>query len=156
MSFSLSKYTGEGDTTPTVSGQRAYLQFTWEVGLPPSPVESSSLCHFYKLSHSWLLGVYRHSCLLQPSLFIYSSVKNSPPPLFGAQGTPPSSPLVFIVLIAYYSVFLFFPGWESVCPGGYADLAQDCLWKYRIALSSPYGPRLPKPSGCQHLPVTVL
>jgi hypothetical protein len=33
-----------------------YLQFMWEVGLPPSPVEFSSHCHFYKLSRSWLLG----------------------------------------------------------------------------------------------------
>jgi hypothetical protein len=27
--------------------------------------------------------------------------------------------------------FSFFPGWGSVCPGGYADLAQGCLWEYR-------------------------
>jgi hypothetical protein len=27
--------------------------------------------------------------------------------------------------------FSFFPGWGSVCPGGYADLAQACLWEYR-------------------------
>jgi hypothetical protein len=26
--------------------------------------------------------------------------------------------------------FSFFPGWRSVCPGGYADLAQACLWEY--------------------------
>jgi hypothetical protein len=50
-----------------------------------------------------------------------------PSPLFSAQGTPPSLLCVFIVLIAYYSVSLFFPGWGSVCPGGYADLAQGCL-----------------------------
>jgi hypothetical protein len=47
-------------------------------------------------------------------------------------------------------VSLFFPGWGSVCPGGYADLAQGCLWEYRVPLSSPCGPRLPKSSrrGC--------
>jgi hypothetical protein len=27
--------------------------------------------------------------------------------------------------------FSFFPGWRLVCPGGYADLAQGCLWEYR-------------------------
>jgi hypothetical protein len=27
--------------------------------------------------------------------------------------------------------FSFFPGWRSVCPGGYAALAQGCLWEYR-------------------------
>jgi hypothetical protein len=42
--------------------------------------------------------------------------------------------------------FSFFPRWGSVCPGGYADLAQGCLWKYRVPLSSPC-PCLPKLSG---------
>jgi hypothetical protein len=44
----------------------------------------------------------------RPSLFIYSSVRDSPPPL-GAQCAPPSLLCVFSVLIAYYSVSLFFP-----------------------------------------------
>jgi hypothetical protein len=35
--------------------------------------------------------------------------------------------LLFSLLI---SQFLFFPGWRSVCPGGYAALAQACLWEY--------------------------
>jgi hypothetical protein len=48
--------------------------------------------------------------LARPSLFIYSSRKNSPPPLFRAQCSPPSLQRVFIVLIAYYSVSLFSPG----------------------------------------------
>jgi hypothetical protein len=43
--------------------------------------------------------------------------------------------------------FSFFPGWGSVCAGGYADLVQGCLWKYHI-LISPCGPRLSKLSGC--------
>jgi hypothetical protein len=59
-----------------------------------------------------------------------------PSPLFSAQGAPPSLLCVFIVLIAYYSVSLFFPRWGSVCPGSYADLAQGCLWKYRVILWS--------------------
>jgi hypothetical protein len=114
-SFPLSKHIRGGDTTPTFSGQRVYLQFTWEmglppplwsfpptttftsfpdpgcwgvlpplpslaglfiyswlvylqftweVGLPPSPVEFSSHCCFYKLSSSWLLGGCHSSCLL--------------------------------------------------------------------------------------------
>jgi hypothetical protein len=42
--------------------------------------------------------------------------------------------------------FSFFPGWGLVCPGAYADLAQGCLWEYRVPLSSP-SPHLPKPSG---------
>jgi hypothetical protein len=43
----------------------------------------------------------------RPSLFIYSSRKDSPSSVFGAQGAPPSFPRVFIVLIAYYSISLF-------------------------------------------------
>jgi hypothetical protein len=66
-SFPLSKHTGGGDTAPTFSGRCVYLQFTWEVGLPPSPVEFSSHRHFYKLSRSWLLGMCHCSCLLQPA-----------------------------------------------------------------------------------------
>jgi hypothetical protein len=108
-------------------------------------VESSSLCHSHKLSSSWLLGVQpRSPSPARPSLFIYSSGRDSPPP-FGAKGAPPSLLCVFFVLIAYYSVSLFSP-WGLVCPGGYTDLVQGCLWKYRIPLSSPC-PCLHKPSG---------
>jgi hypothetical protein len=45
-----------------------------------------------------------------PGLFIYSSWKDSLPPIFGAQCTPPSFLRAFIVLIAYDSVSLFSPG----------------------------------------------
>jgi hypothetical protein len=72
----------------------------------------------------------------------------SPLPLFSTQGALPSLLHVFLVVIAYYSVFFsFFPRWELVCPGGYADLAQGCLWEYHILLTPPCGPHLPKPSG---------
>jgi hypothetical protein len=48
--------TGKSDTAPSLSGLHVYLQFMWEVGLPPSPVQFSSHCHFQKLSCSCLLG----------------------------------------------------------------------------------------------------
>jgi hypothetical protein len=51
-SFPLCKHTGRGDTALAFLGLYVYLLFTWEVDLPPSPVEFSSHCHFYKLSHS--------------------------------------------------------------------------------------------------------
>jgi hypothetical protein len=51
-SFPLSNHPGGGDTAPAFSGLHVYLQFTWELGLPPSPVEFSSHCHFYKLYRS--------------------------------------------------------------------------------------------------------
>jgi hypothetical protein len=73
-----------------------------------------------------------------PGLFIYSSGKESPPP-FSAQGAPPFSQHVFCLLVS----FSFLPGWRSVCPGGYAVLAQGCLWEYCVLLSLP----------CLHLPM---
>jgi hypothetical protein len=125
----------------------------WEVDLPPL---SCGVFLPLPLSQAFLLLVAGRMPLLPPSLarpglFIYSSGKDSPPPLFGAQCSPPSLLCVFIVLIAYYSVSLFFRGWGSVCPGGYADLAQGCLWEYCVPISSPCGPHLPKSSGRGHL-----
>jgi hypothetical protein len=124
------------------------LQLMWEVGLPPSPVEFSSLRHSHKLSCSWLLGMHHCSHPLWPGLAcLFTVLGGIPLPLFRAQGAPPSFPCVFIVLIAYYPVSLFSLGGGLVCPGGYADLATGCLWKYLIPLSSPCGPHLPKLSG---------
>jgi hypothetical protein len=51
-----------------------------------------------------LLGACPRSCQSlsgSPGLFIYSPGKDSLPPIFGAQGAPPSFLRVFIVLIAY-------------------------------------------------------
>jgi hypothetical protein len=53
----------------------------------------------------------------------------------------------FLLLLFITQFFFFFPCWGLVCPGGYADLAQGCLWEYYLPLSSPCGPHLPKPSG---------
>jgi hypothetical protein len=122
-SFPLSKHTGGGDAAPAFSGRGVYLQFTWEVGLPLSPVEFSSHRHFYKLSCSLIAG---HTLPLPPSparpgLFIYRSGKDSPPSLFALYCS-------YCLLLS----FSFFPGWGSVCPGGYADLAQGCLWEYCV------------------------
>jgi hypothetical protein len=44
--------TGKDDTAPTFSGLHVYLQFMWEMGLPPSPVQFSSHLRFHKLSCS--------------------------------------------------------------------------------------------------------
>jgi hypothetical protein len=69
-SFPLSKHTGGGDTALTFSGLHVYLQFTWKVGLPLSPVEFSSHHHFYKLSCSDCCCVL---LLLLAGVFVYSS-----------------------------------------------------------------------------------
>jgi hypothetical protein len=85
---------------------------------------------------------------------------SAPLPLSGAWGALPSllhvflfiyfSSCLFITQFGFFS-FFFLLGWGSVCPGGYADLAQGCLWEYHVPLSSPGGLRLPKQSGHWHL-----
>jgi hypothetical protein len=84
------------------------------------------------------------------SLFIYSSMRHCPSPPLWHSGCP----TLFITclffsfqLLVYYSVCFFSPGWESVYPGGYADLAQGCLWEYHMLLSSPGGLLLPRRLG---------
>jgi hypothetical protein len=125
-SFPLSKHTGGGDTAPAFSGLRVCLQFTWEVGLPPSPVEFSSHCRFYKLS---LLIA---GCVL---LFLPEPLWPGLACLFTVPGRSPLPPLrhsrrpTLFATCLYCSYcllllsFSFFPGRRSVCPGGYADLA---------------------------------
>jgi hypothetical protein len=153
-SFPLSKHTGGGDIAPAFSGQRVYLQLTWEGAFSPllwsfpptaaftifpapdcwacaaTPAFSSLACFFTTHVGSGpsplscgvflpppllqafpllLLGVCHCSCLLQPGLFIYSSVRDSLPSLCSTQAVPPSLLCVFFVVIGYYSVSLFFP-----------------------------------------------
>jgi hypothetical protein len=76
--------------------------------------------------------------------------------LWGISPPPPSvlwapHPLCYVsfllLLLIIQFLFSFFCGSGSVCPGGYADLAQGYLWEYRVPLSSPCGPCLPKTSG---------
>jgi hypothetical protein len=113
--------------------------FTVHMGsdTPPHRVEFSSHCHFYKLSRSWLLGVCWRSCLLQ-----LACCEGFPSPPLGAQGTPPSLLLVFFIVIQFV-FFLFSLGGGWSVQGGYAELAQGCLWEYCVPLSSPGGLLLP-------------
>jgi hypothetical protein len=103
-----------------------------EVGLPLSPVEFSSLHQSHKLSHSWLLGARPRShwslSSRQASLFTVPGRIPFPQYLVLSALHPLSHvSLLFLLLI---SQFLFFPRVRSVCPGGYAALAQGCLWEY--------------------------
>jgi hypothetical protein len=91
-----------------------------EVGLPPSPVEFSSHLHFYKLSHSWLLGMCLCSCLLQ-----LACCEEFPLPALRCSGCPTLfATCLFCCYCLLFRVFFpFFPWWRSVCPGSYVDLA---------------------------------
>jgi hypothetical protein len=104
------------------------------VGLPSCPVDFSSLHHSHKLSHSWLLGTCptpaKASLACQTCLFTVPGRIPFPQSLALSVLHPLSRmSLLFLLLI---SQLLFFPpGWRSVCPWGYAALAQGCLWVYR-------------------------
>jgi hypothetical protein len=116
-SFPLSKHTGGGDATPAFSGWRVYLQFMWEVSLPPSPVGLSSHGHFYKVSHSKVAGWVPPLLPSLADLFIYSSVRDCPSPPFSIQGTPPSLLCVFFCCCCLlFSLFFLFSlvGGQSV------------------------------------------
>jgi hypothetical protein len=106
-SFPLSKHTGGGDTAPAFLGLCVYLQFTWEVGLPPSSVEFSSHRLFYRLSCSWLLGVYCSSYLLQ-----MACCEGFPLPSSSVLRAP--CPICYVsFLLLLLSFFFFFP-WVGV------------------------------------------
>jgi hypothetical protein len=135
-SFPLSKHTGEGGATPTFSSRHVYLQFTWEVSLPPSPVGLSSHSHFYKPSRSKVAGPVLPLLPSPAGLFIYRSIRDCPSPPLWHSGCPTLFAVFFVVDYSVWVFFSFFPGWVSVCPGGYADLAQGCLWEYHVPLSS--------------------
>jgi hypothetical protein len=86
------------------------LQLTWEVGLPSSPVEFSSLCHSHKLpcscqSLSSLPGLFTYSLFTVPGRipFPQSLALRAPHPLSSVS-------LLLLLLITW---FLFFP-WVEV------------------------------------------
>jgi hypothetical protein len=112
--FSLSKHPGGSDATSTFSGRHVYLQFTWELGLLPSPMEFSSHRHFYKLSHSWLLGGCCHSCFLQPACFFTVLWGIAPPPSLALRCPALFATCLFCCYCLLFSFFSFFLGWGSV------------------------------------------
>jgi hypothetical protein len=151
ISFPLPKHTGGGDTAPALLGQHVYLQFMWEVGLAPLSCE---VFLPLLLLQAFLLLVAGRVPPLLPSLaglFIYSSMRDCSCPPSGSGSSALFAACLFCCYCLLFIFFSFFPGWGSVCPGGCADLAQGCLWEYRVPLSSPCGPCLPKWSGRWHL-----
>jgi hypothetical protein len=125
--------TEKGDTAPALSGLHVYLQFMWEVGLPRSPVEFSSLRHSHKLPRSWLLGVRPAPARGSPArpACLFTVPGRIPFPQSSALRVPHPFPACLDCSYCLLLSFSFFPGWRSVCPGGYAALAQACLWGYR-------------------------
>jgi hypothetical protein len=119
------------------------------MGRCPSPTLQWSMAHF---SHCYKLSCSKVAVLVLPllpypaSLFIYSSSGECPSPTLHSSGHPVLFAMCLFLLMLFSCLFIiqfvffsFFPGWVLVCPGGYADLAQDCLWEYCMLLSSPGG-----------------
>jgi hypothetical protein len=123
--------------------QLVYLQFTWEVPFPalqwnPPPDTVTSFpapgCWAWAATPAFsgqlVYLQFRERLSLPHSLEL-----RVPRPLCYAS---------FCCCCCLFSLFsLFSLGGGSVCPGGYADLAQGCLWDYRVPLGSPDGLLVP-------------
>jgi hypothetical protein len=88
-------------------------------------------------------------CVATPAFSSWLVVRDfhSPTLVFGMPH--PLCYVSFLLLLLIIQFFSFSLGRGG--PGGYADLAQGCLWEYSMPLSSPCGLCLPKLSGCWHL-----
>jgi hypothetical protein len=70
---------------------------------------------------------------LWPALLVYlQSREGFPSPNLWRSGCPTLFPACLYCSYCLLLSFSFFPGWRSVCPGGYAALSQACLWEYRV------------------------
>jgi hypothetical protein len=127
-----------------------FTALTWELRLPPSPVEFSSLCHSHKLSHSWLLGAHPLLPLepLQPAWLVYLQFQEGfPSPNLQCSVHPTLFPTC---LCCSYCLLLSFSFFSQ--GGGRSVQGTMLLWprvicgSTTVPLSSPC-PCLPKPSG---------
>jgi hypothetical protein len=116
--------------------QSLLLLFRVQVGRCLSPTLQWSVPHFSHccrpspLQAHW--GRWHHTHLLWSAcLFtvrVWSALPQSPEL---RAPCPLCYVSFFFQLLVYYSIWFslfFFPGWGSVCPGGYGDLAHGCLW----------------------------
>jgi hypothetical protein len=81
-------------------------------------------------------GCWGHAPLLpealRPAWFVYlQSQEGFPSPNLQRSGRPTLFPVCLNCSYCLLLSFSFFPWWRSVCPGGYAALAQACLRGYR-------------------------
>jgi hypothetical protein len=136
---------------PSLDGLFIYISLKG-VPLPPTLVVLSTQQPLLQAFPSpRFLGGCCPSCLLWPACLFTVRVGSAPPHSLELRVPCPLCYVSFFFqLLAYYSVwvfFSFFPGCESVCPGGYADLFQGCLWEYHVPLSSPGSLLLPSRIG---------
>jgi hypothetical protein len=106
-SFPFSKHTGGGDTAPAFSGLSVYLQFTWEVSLPPlqSSFPHTTTFTSFPTSGFWVWATTPAFCSRQEG--------PSPPPVLSA--LPPLCYVsFFVVIIQFFSLFFPWVGGRSV------------------------------------------
>jgi hypothetical protein len=130
------------------SSQCVYLQFMWEVSLPPSPLTATFTS--FPTPGCWVGAA-------TPAFsgrLVYLQFRGGLPlpPSSALRAPHPLCYMFFLLLLLFiqFVFFLFFPWVGVIYPGGYADVAQGCLWEYCIPLSSPGGLLLPKWCGCWH------
>jgi hypothetical protein len=88
------------------------------------------------LSQAFLLLVAGHAPPLLPEPLLPAQLvylqfwKGFPSPNLRRSVCPTLFPMCLYCSYCLLVSFSFFPGWRSVCPGGYAALAQGCLWEY--------------------------
>jgi hypothetical protein len=68
---------------------------------------------------------------LWPARLVYlQSREGFPSPNLWLRAPHPLSHVSLLFLLLITQFLFLFPWWRSVCPGGYAALAQACLWEY--------------------------
>jgi hypothetical protein len=84
----------------------------------------------FPASGCWARAPLQSEALLPTQLVYFQSRKGFPSPNLRYSGHPTLFPSCLYCFYCLLLSFSFFPGWRSVCPGGYAALAQACLWEY--------------------------
>jgi hypothetical protein len=138
-SFHFSKHTGGSDTAPTFSGQCVYLQFTWEVGLPPLLCSFPPTATFtsFPTPGCW-------ACATTPALSSRLVVRDSPHPSLVLRAPRLLCYVSFLLLLLTIQFFFLFSlGWGRSIQGAML-IWPRVLWEYHV-------PCLPKTSWCCHL-----
>jgi hypothetical protein len=111
-------------------GKWVFPPLLWS--FPPSTTLTS-----FPAPRCWVRTPASPEPLLPTQLVYLQSWEGFPSPNLQRSGRPTLFTTCLYCSYCLLLSFSFFPGWGSVCPRGYADLTQGCLWKYCILLSSP-------------------
>jgi hypothetical protein len=105
-------------------GKWVFPPLLWS--FPPSATLTS-----FPTPGCWARAPLPPEALLPARLVYLQSREGFPSPNLQRLGCPTLFPACLNCSYCLLLSFSFFPRWMSVCPGGYAALAQACLWEYR-------------------------